>query len=745
VDIVVGPPGVTIHAESEFLVCGEDGAIDPSRKDGYFDADTRLASEYRMTLSRRPLQLLNGSRIEPFSARFEFQNTALEGATGPVETGAIHVRLDRTVGHGMHEDYEVVNYSGREVETDLELLIASDFADLFEARRDQPIRRGRSNTTWSESSGIMRTVYRNHDFVRGLHIQVEQADTLAEFVNGRLSFRLALEPKQRWHACVLWMPLIGDRPLRRPLHPCSDLVSRTGGKGSERWIGGRAEIESSNPSLQATLDEAFRDLAALRLPDVPSGEGDPDERLEGDRDDGQDSEGDGWIVAAGVPWYVALFGRDTLVTALQTLPVSPAIAVGTLRATARIQADAYDDAHDAQPGKIAHELRRGELAHLRLIPQTPYYGTHDATSLFVWTVGELWRWTGNLGHVERMRPHVERALAWIDTDGAVDGIQAYRTRAGAWGYRNQGWRDAEDGVVDERGEFPTLPVATCELQGYVVAAKRRWADVLEHAFGEREAAVRLRDEADRLQEVIEERFWWEAEGTYFLGLDGNMEPIRSVTSNPGHLLWSGSILPERAVSVAARMLRSDLWSGWGVRTLSTDHPAYDPLSYQRGSIWPHDNAILCAGLFAYGLDEAAHTVMSGMIDAADRFHQKRVPEVFAGLNRDAASFPVQHIGANVPQAWASGAMLHLVVAALRMRPDAGEGTLEVDPSLPEILGAVRVRNVRVGDGSVELQACGREVTLTSADGVRVTRDGQALATAPARTGSESPEPPPASR
>jgi glycogen debranching enzyme len=230
-----------------------------------------------------------------------------------------------------------------------------------------------------------------------------------------------------------------------------------------------------------------------------------------------------------------------------------------------------------------------------------------------------------------------------------------------------------------------------------------------------------------MQEVIEERFWWEEEGTYYVGLDGHGVPIRSVSSNPGHLLWSEAVAPERAARVARRMLKPDMWSGWGVRTLSSSHVAFNPLSYQRGSIWPHDNAILCAGLFAYGCDEAAHTVMGGMLDAAERFHQRRIPEVFAGLGRDAADFPVQYVGANVPQAWAAGAMLHLIAAALRMRPDAAAGTLRADPALPGAVGDVQVHDLRVGTGVLDLAARGRDLELIRAESVRVLRGDQALA------------------
>lgn len=347
------------------------------------------------------------------------------------------------------------------------------------------------------------------------------------------------------------------------------------------------------------------------------------------------------------------------------------------------------------------------------MPQTPYYGTHDASTLYVWAAAELWRWTANRELLARLRPHVERALGWIDTDGDCDGdgLQEYKTRAGDWGYYNQSWKDSGEGIVNADGSNAELPIATCELQGYVVAAKRAWADTLEQAFGDAARAALLRGQAERLVEAIEDRFWWEAEGGYYLGLDGRKRPIESVASNQGHLLWARAVSGDRAARVVTRLLEEDMWSGWGVRTLSAAHLAYNPLSYQRGSVWPHDNAILARGFCRYGRGAEGGRIARALFDAAERFQYRRLPEVYGGLARDEGSFPVQYLGANVPQAWASGAVIHLLGALLGLEPDAANKRLVAQPALPDWLEKIELSNLRVGAASVDLSV--------SRDGVSV--------------------------
>ncbi|MGH9075087.1 MAG: amylo-alpha-1,6-glucosidase, partial [Acidimicrobiales bacterium] len=647
-EVRVGPPTVTIHADDEFAVCELDGEMSSTREQGYFAADTRLVSGYRLRLGRSRPVPCNSSAIAHHSARFEFTNPEILGAHGEeIAAQCLHLRLDRAIGHGLHEDYELTNYSRRAVVVDLEVSIESDFADLFDVKAHRTIRRGSLESTWEGARLVTR--YRNGEFTRGVVIEAADTGSPAEFANGGIQFRISIEPRCSWHACLLWRPLLDGRAPGRPPRACHDLAGEGDGESLHRgWVSRATGYATSDAAVTATVRQAVDDLAGMRMHrhDVAAG-------------GGRDREVDAWIPAAGIPWFVTLFGRDSLVVSLQTLALSPRFALGSLRALGALQAGGYDDDRDMQPGKIEHEIRHGELASLHLVPHTPYYGTHEATTLYVLVAALAWAWHGDRAELDRLRPHVERALAWIDTDGDLDGdgLQEYRTRA-PQGYYNQGWKDAGDAIVGSDGELSGLPIALCEHQGLVVAAKRAWGGVLDGVFEDRSAASRLRAEADRLAQAIEDRFWWEEEGTYYLGLDGDKRPIRSVASNPGHLLWQHAVVPERAARVARRLLAPDMWSGWGIRTLSAAHATYNPFSYQLGSVWPHDNAIAAAGFRSYGLDAEAARVARGLFDAASRFASCRLPELFAGLERDPAGFPVQYLGANVPQAWASGAVVH---------------------------------------------------------------------------------------
>ncbi|MGI9033687.1 MAG: amylo-alpha-1,6-glucosidase [Acidimicrobiales bacterium] len=696
-EVHVGPPIVAIHADDEVVVCDPDGRISSTKDQGYFASDTRLVSGYRLKLGRLPPVLLNSSAVEPFSSRFEFTNPALLAANGgQIAAQTLHLRLDRTVGHGVHEDYEVVNYGPQPVEVDLEVSFECDFADLFDVKGARLVRRGSLQSHWDPARGWLSTHYVNGDFRRSLRLQVANSGSGPQFANGGITFRVSLEPGGSWHTCLLWVRLAADGDVLLPTRKCQDLLGADHQRDHARrqWIRESTRVRTSDAAVTAAVGQAIDDLAGLRMFVHDDAAADPHRH----------DDLDAWVPAAGVPWFVSLFGRDSLVVSLQTLALSPRFALGALRALGALQGDGYDDDRDAQPGKIEHEVRHGELAFFHLVPHTPYYGTHEATTLYVWAAAEAWRWHGDRDALDSVRPHVERALAWIDTDGDVDGdgLQEYRTRARQGGYYNQGWKDSGEAIVGSDGDISSLPIALCEHQGYVVAAKRAWAEVVDDAYGDKAWAGRLRDQADRLVELIEAQFWWEAEGTYYLGLDGKKAPIESVASNPGHLLWAGAIAPERAQRVAQRLLAPDMWSGWGIRTLSQRHRAYNPFSYQLGSVWPHDNAICAAGFRRYGLDAEAAQVARAMFDAADRFQARRLPELFAGLTRDPGGFPVQYLGANVPQAWASGALVHLITVLLGPRADAKTSSLQLDPALPEWLAELWLTNLRVGEAAADL-------------------------------------------
>lgn len=718
-EVRVGPSVVTVHLDDEVLISDAAGLISSEAQQGYFIADTRLVSGYRLKIGRGVPILLNSSQVDAHSARFEFTNPQiLADDSYEIPESTLHLRLDRVLGRGVHEDYELTNYCGHTIDLVIEVSVESDFADLFDVKDQRLQRRGLVRSTWDARGAVLRNDFTHEGFTRGLLLEARHSEVSVTYANGGLFFPVKLQHGATWRSCLLWRPVLDSGSALPTIIDCHRLLRATEAHPPE--YASAARVKTSDPLITATIGQAIGDLTELRmrtpmeprLLDVEDQAALAPERLE---------EEDNWVLAAGIPWFATLFGRDALVASLQCLPVSYHFAEGNLRALSILQATGTDDDRDMQPGKIEHEIRRGELARLRLVPHTPYYGSHDATPLFVLVAAATWRWHGVRRNLDQLRPHVEAALAWIDRDGDLDadGLQEYATRSSR-GYFNQGWKDARDAILHSDGSLPELPIATCELQGVVVACKRAWAEVLEQAYGEDVAAKRLRTEAERLAGLIEERFWWEAEGTYYLGLDGRKRPIETVASNPGHLLYFRAIDTDRAASVARRLFEEDMWSGWGIRTLSERHQSYNPFSYQLGSVWPHDNVLIARGLRSYGFDVEAHRIARALLDAADCLVNRRLPELFAGLRRDSASFPVQYVGANVPQAWASGAVIHLLDVFCGFEADAVGGRLSLRPALPSWLPQLEIESLlfggrkidllvrRVSDGSHELQVSGSE-------------------------------------
>jgi glycogen debranching enzyme len=690
--VQVGPPTITINRDDRVLVCQQDGSVS-GESDGFFTRDTRFISGYELRINGRRPVLLGSTPIQFFSSRFEFTNDALVDASGPIARQSLGLRLDRTVAGGVHEDFDLVNYAARPVRLTIEVAILSDFADIFDVKKAQLVRRGELNTRWFRSRRELRTTYVNRDFQRELVVAVERASSPPQFANGRLVFVATIPPKGAWHACLKWLPV--TRSKQRPATLDCNAVDAPLRKVGARHLP-RVSVDTPNQTVDRAWDQAVHDLEALRLED-PS------------------FERGVFIPAAGVPWFVTLFGRDSLIVSMQGISGFPEFASGALRRLSELQATEDDPERDMEPGKIPHEIRHGELAQLRILPYQPYYGTHDATALFVIVLSYLYHWAADPELLRRYLPNAEAAMAWIDRygDRDKDGFQEYKTRS-THGHYNQGWKDAGDAIVEADGTLAALPIATCELQGYVYDAKLRMADVYEVLDRPRDAR-RLRREAQRLYERFNETFWWEEEGTYYLGLNGSKQPIRSVASNAGHLLQSGIVPPERAARVVRRLLAPDMWSGWGVRTLSSDHPYYNPFSYQTGSVWPHDNATIAGGFRRYGFAAEAAQVAKGIFDAAERFSALRLPELFAGLPRIPAGFPVPYLGANVPQAWAAGSVFRFVaiLCGLHATTDAEGSRLYVNPALPDWMPEITVNNLRVGGGSLDIRFTDGDVEVLS--------------------------------
>ncbi len=707
--IQVGPATVTINRDDRVLVCQPDGRIDPSAQEGFFARDTRFVSGWDLQINGRRPVLLNSSPVQFYSARFEFTNEGLLDQHGPFDRHSLSIRLDRTIAGGVHEDYDILNFAKREVVLLIEVEIDSDFADLFDVHGGGLVRRGSLHSRWFRSRHELRTIYENRDFRRELIVPIDRADSPAQFANGRLAFVAKIPPKGHWHTCIRWLPIIkaGRRPTTLDCHNLTD-GKADGGPAPIRLP--TVALTTSNRAVNRAWDQAVLDLASLKLEDLRYGRG-------------------VFIPAAGVPWFVTLFGRDSLVVSMQGISGYPEFAAGALRRLSELQATDDDPERDMEPGKIPHEIRHGELAQLGILPFQPYYGTHDATSLFIIVLSYLYHWRGDDELVRRYLPNVEAAMHWIDSwgDRDQDGLQEYKTRS-SHGFYNQGWKDSGDAIQHADGTLAPLPIAAVELQGYAYDAKLRLADCYE-LLDRPEEAARLRGEARHLFDLVNDRLWWEAEGTYYLGLDGAKKPIKSVASNAGHLLNSAIVPVERAERVVRRLLADDMWSGWGIRTLSSEHAGYNPFGYHTGSVWPHDNGVIAGGFAHYGFRAEAAQIARGMFDAAERFQASRVPELFSGLHRDEGSFPVQYLGANVPQAWAAGAMIRFIaiLAGIHGRTDADGSRIYVDPALPDWLPELTISNLRAGKGAM---------TLTLADGkVEVSANStgfEVVASAPPR-------------
>jgi glycogen debranching enzyme len=676
--VQVGPPQIAIHQGHTVLVTEPDGQISWPSPRGLYFRDTRVISAWAIYANGEPWELLSGGAITYHVARIFLTNRAIMTEDGAIAARTLGLIIGRHVDGGLHEDIDITNNSQISVRFNLEIATRADFADIFEVTSHQIVRRGRISTTWQNSRQTLRMSYRNKDFGREVIVRCGAGDgEPAVYANGRLSFSVVLGPGRAWHRCLIYDVLDGASRTPAPRQCAHHGATSAFADEMEKWRRTVLQIHTSNEEFYRCYNQGVQDMAALRLP------------LKG-------TNHMVFVPAAGLPWFVALFGRDSLIASLQTIIVYPQFAAGALEILGQYQAKERDDYRDAEPGKILHELRRGELAHFKLIPHTPYFGTADATPLYLVALHAAWRATADRALIERHLPTAEACLTWIDKygDRDGDGFQEYETRSAA-GYENMAWKDSGDAVMYPDGSLVRGPKALCELQGYVYDAWLRMAEVYDE-LGNAQAASALRRKAAALFASFNETFWDEERGFYAYALDGEKKRVMSIASNVGQCLWSGIIAPERARTVVKRLMRKDMWSGWGIRTLSAEHPSFNPYNYQTGAVWPHDNSIIALGMRRYGFAAEAAAVARDISGAATYFLLNQLPELYAGLQRDPSNFPVQYLGANVPQAWSAGAPFMLLKAMLGLQQDAPRGKLYLDPALPDWLPDVTLFGLRLG-------------------------------------------------
>ncbi|HEX2090315.1 MAG TPA: glycogen debranching N-terminal domain-containing protein [Actinomycetota bacterium] len=660
----MGGDTISILDGSTFVVSDRSGDIDasPNQPHGLFFRDTRFLSRWILRLEGRPLEVLSTDDIDYFSAQF-----FLYPPTGTIyKNPELSLIRQRAVGDGVHEDLIVANHSSEPLEVTVRIEAAADFADLFEVK-DALTKQGELYREVRDGALVLG--YRRDDFVRETVITSSEALTDPD----GMTFNIKAAPHSEWQTCIDIVPH-SDR-VARPKHGHGSLTHAAPNMkwSLEEWIATAPELETSWDKLGHIYWRSLVDLAALRfysdlLPDAS-------------------------VPAAGLPWFMALFGRDSLMTSYQALPYAPELAEASLRVLAARQGEKVDPFRDEEPGKILHELRVGELTHFRQRPHSPYYGTADATPLWLILLDEAERWTGNGELVRELEPNARAALAWIDEHGDRDGdgYVEYQPGVEETGLENQCWKDSWNSILFADGSNSKLPRATCEIQGYVYDAKVRSARMAREIWNDANLAERLDGEATALKERFNRDFWVPERQFFAIALDGDKRKVDSITSNMGHLLWSGIVDDDKADAVVGHLMSDRMFSGWGIRTMAKGEGGYNPIEYHNGTVWPHDNSFIVAGLRRYGHAEHAARIAFALLEASTYFDW-RLPEVFAGYPRELTHFPVEYPTASSPQAWATGTPLLLMSVMLGLEPALDR--LMTNPVLPPEISELSLRRVK---------------------------------------------------
>ena len=683
-------PRRSLKHDDTFIVLDSHGDIGASAggPDGLFNADTRYLARLELVLDElQPLLLGSNLRDDNSGLTVDLTNPDVY-RQGRIVLQKDMLHIVRTIFLWRGTAYQrigVQNHGDRPASFDLTLLFDNDFADLFEVRGERRPRRGVGTGRLLGPADILLEYKGLDDQSRNTALHFDPRPTRLA-VNAAI-YHFDLAPQQ---VSSLFVAASCNRPAGfRPAPFFRGLLAHR--REMRRSTAGAASIETSNDIFNEVLCQSMADLNML-MTDTPQGR----------------------YPYAGIPWYSTTFGRDGIITALQMLWIDPRVALGVLRRLAFYQAKSVDPLADAEPGKILHEMRGGEMAALREVPFARYYGSVDATPLFVLLAGLYVERTGDDETLTELWPSIEAALQWIDGPGDPDrdGFVEYR-RATEEGLANQGWKDSYDAIFHADGRLAEGYIALSEVQGYVFAAKRLAARCALR-LGKVDKAQSLAAEARRLSERFEKAFWCDELGTYALALDGEKQPCRVRTSNAGQLLFTGIISADRARLVAADLMRPHFFSGWGIRTVAHGEARYNPMSYHDGSIWPHDNALIALGFARYGLKHSVAHLFKGLFDAASYMDLRRLPELFCGFRREKRRGPTLYPVACAPQAWASATPFTLLEAALGLEFDAARGEIRLrNPRLPDFLNEVVLRDLQLGPSRVDLRVSrhGEEVSL----------------------------------
>jgi glycogen debranching enzyme len=672
-----GSDTVTLVAGATFCLSDRHGDMLAGGSHGFFFHDARTLSRWELRIDGQVAEPLAVELAETFAAQFILRRAPRSGRSD----STLLVVRERLIAEGLRETITLHNLDKESTAVSLELHVDADFADLF------AVKEGRAHVGGADMEVVDEelVLHERADRMRGLTMTGTNDPIV---LPGSLNWRVVVPPGQRWQTEVVVEPTWANHKVSNRLRRGERIESSAPARKIEAWRDTSTNVETDHPVLAAVLRQTENDLGALLI---------SDESGRGRR-----------FVAAGAPWFMTLFGRDSLLTAWMTLPLDVGLAVGTLQQLASVQGRRVDPITEEEPGRIMHEVRRGP-ASADVLGGGVYYGSIDATLLFVMLLAQSWRWGADEAVVRSLLPAADAALGWAeeygDRDG--DGFVEYR-RATDRGLINQGWKDSFDGVNDAAGRTAEPPVALCEVQGYWYAALAARAELAD-GVGDPFTAERLRARAEALREKFVDAFWLPEQGWYAVALDGHKRPVDALTSNVGHCLWTGIATDEHAAVLVERLSGPAMDSGFGLRTLATTMGAYNPMSYHNGSVWPHDTAIAIAGLLRYahvpGAAALAEHLANGLLDAAEACGG-RLPELFCGFSRVQFAAPVPYPTSCSPQAWSSAAPLLVLRALLGLDPDVPHRRLSIAAHLPAAWGRIALTDLRLGSSTVHLEAEG---------------------------------------
>jgi glycogen debranching enzyme len=699
-------PTLTLKDNDLFLITDTLGNISGCNDDqvpsslGLFCRDSRFLNRLELQVEGQPPILLSSTSQRGFALSVLCSNPYLEGKDGQSEIRAetIGIQRDQVLQGGLFEELTLTNYSTEPVEFELSLSFDADFADLFEIRglaRQKTgtlLRSIHMTEAATDSSSILAggtmigergeltLAYQGVDqLLMESRIQFYQRQP-DQFKGYTAIWRVTLQPHATEILGYRLQPFLDGHPTSSvgvPATLSQALAAET--MEEQIWREGVTCIRTDNRALNQIIERAEQDIYLL----------------------GQ-TFGEGKILSAGIPWFATLFGRDSIIAAMQTLMFNPALARQTLKVLAAYQGQKEDEWRDEEPGKILHELRFGEMSRSGEVPHTPYYGTVDATPLWLMLYADYYAWKGDRTLLEELWPNALAAMEWIDRNSAATGYVTYYCKSSG-GLGNQGWKDSGDCIVDAAGKLAAGPIALSEVQGYVYAAKVRLAPLAE-LMQRPDLRDRWQKEAQDLKARFERDFWLPDQGYVALALDGQGKPVDSITSNPGHCLGLGILSPDKACSVAERLQAPDMFSGWGIRTLSSSSPAYNPMGYHVGSVWPHDNGMIAAGLRGLGRTEQALEIAQGIFDMTSVQPYQCPPELFCGFERTPTNRPVRYPVACSPQAWATGTVFQLLQIMVNLVPDVANNCLYIlQPTLPPSVSYMSVNNFKVGQTLLDLE------------------------------------------